>query len=94
MTREIGPATRGASRAVHGERREEKERRRVAEESEAGGKLGERSVVDLATLDGRKIGIALHDGNDTAGELREGLGLHYCGLCRTGRSMGEERERD
>ena len=63
-----------------------------AEGSAAGGELGKEGVVDLATLDGRKTGIGLHDGNDTAtggfGRRRR----HYCdvqhrkkgGGCMTG----------
>jgi len=48
-------------------------------------------VVDLATLDGRKTGIGLHD--DThGGELREASPPLLRPL-RTGRSMGEV-ERD
>ena len=41
--RESGRRARTASNAVHGKHREEKERRRVAEESEAGGELGKAS---------------------------------------------------
>ena len=67
-------------------------RRRGAGGSEAGGELGKEGVVDLATLDGRKTGIGLHDGKHSGGELRESSGRHYCdvqhremgGGCMTG----------
>ena len=63
-----------------------------AEGSAAGGELGKEGVVDLATLDGRKTGIGLHDGEHSGGELRESSGRHYCdvqhremgGGCMTG----------
>ena len=50
------------SDAVHGEQRNEKARNGSVNESEGRWRARERGVVDLATLDGRKTGIALHDG--------------------------------
>ena len=43
----------------------------------AGGELGRRRGRLGGVTDGRKTGIGLHDGNDTAGRLRERR-CHYC----------------
>ena len=50
------------------------------------------SAVDLESLDGRKTGIGLHDGNDTAMGASGGVGA-ITATCNTGRGMGEGRER-
>ena len=61
-----GELAQTPSMASSGRRRR---RRRGAGGSEAGGELGKEGVVDLATLDGRKTGIGLHDGKHSGGEL-------------------------
>ena len=60
--RESGRRARVVSNAVHGELRKEKKRRGSANESEGRWRAREGVVDDLATLDGRENGIALHDG--------------------------------
>ena len=57
----------------------------------AGGELGRRRGRLGGVTDGRKTGIGLHDGNDTAGRLRERR-CHYCDVQnrkKYGRGEGE-----
>ena len=80
------------SNAVHGELSEEKETKARRRRERGRWRAQEMSAVDLESLDGRKTGIGLHDGNDTAtggfGRRRR----HYCdvqhrkmgGGCMTG----------
>ena len=91
--RESGRRARAASSAVHGELRKEKKRRGSANESEGRWRAREGVVDDLATLDGRENGIALHDGKAQRWGLRESSERHYCELCGTGRNR-EKRGRE
>jgi len=52
-------------------------------------------VDDLATLGGRETGIALHDGHDTPGELREASAplLRTCSTGRNREKRGREYDR-
>ena len=72
--------------------RKEKVRRARCRRERGRWRAQEMSVVDLESLDGRKTGIGLHDGNDTAtggfGRRRR----HYCDVQhrkKYGRGEGE-----
>ena len=66
------------SDAIHGELREEKETKARLRRERGRWRAQEMSVVDLESLDGRKTGIGLHDGNDTA---TGGFGRRRCHYC-------------
>ena len=59
--------------------------------SEAGGELGKVPGTTWRRSTAGKSGSLSTTARTTASG---GLRRHYCALCRTGRSMGEERERD
>ena len=74
--------------------REEKVRRARRRRERGRWRAQEMSAVDLESLDGRKTGIGLHDGNDTAtggfGRRRR----HYCDVQHRGKYGRGEGETD